>query len=148
VKTTNKTVLTLVLISTVGLSIIGRFWAGGWFLLLFWWVLIIPPIWHSLIHLKYLWKIKEIKKNHLKVLYISHVTLLLLFLFQPDAGDGNYHMTSTLLIDSLFDGFNSYVNNKIDFEFWFLLQFINLLIFVVVEVVTTIKIRKYLIENQ
>jgi hypothetical protein len=89
VKTTNKTVLTLVLISTVGLSIIGRFWAGGWFLLLFWWVLIIPPIWHSLIHLKYLWKIKEIKKNHLKVLYISHVTLLLLFLFQPDAGDGN-----------------------------------------------------------
>ncbi len=145
--TKKKTLLLILLIVIVALSIISRIQISGWILALGWWILILVPIFYLMVYSIYLLKIIEIKKNHINLIYLSHLSYLLLLIFEYDLGDGPIHVV-------LFDFINIYSSSSAN---WFykvasghlrdisLILFVN---FIVTEIYFTWRTRKYILKER
>jgi hypothetical protein len=129
-------------IVSIVLYIASRLLIGGWLTIGVWYLIIIPPIWHLIIHLKFLKQDLEIINLNKGFLYLSHLILIILTLFQFDFGDGPYFVFWSEIINFFIKDFRYLIDNNIDGNIWFILQAILFIFYLIVESILTYKFRK------
>ena len=132
--------LSLILIGLVLLYIIGRCFIASWFTLMFYYLIVIPPIWHVIIHLRYLKKLIQCNQSDIEFIYLSHVVFLVLTLFQFDFGDGPYFVFLFEIIEMFESGFRDNINAIFESQIWSTLQWILLTVFFITESLLTIRL--------